>query len=128
MAQEPTKRGEIILVDDEDLILKLGRKVLEQLGYVVHQTDDTTLALDTLRRRIDNVSLAILDVVMPGIEGSDLATLMRRIKPDLKILFSSGYGITDEIQRQMRAGNTDFIAKPFTREDIVAKVSKLLSE
>ena len=117
----------VLIVDDEDIIIRLGKRVLEENGYCVYSGMSADAALNILEEKKDEIGLAILDVLLPDLEGNELAEMLFNIKPTLSILFSSGYGLTEEVQRAMADQKADFIAKPFTREDLLEKVEKLFS-
>lgn len=126
MSESKTPLGTVLIVDDEDIIRQLGKRIFSQLGFTVLQTGSCYEALDALKNDPAGVRLAILDVLMPELNGNELAQLMLQVKPDLKILFSSGYGVSERIQGYIEQGLADFIQKPFTRNDIVGKVGKIL--
>jgi len=116
----------ILIIDDEDLIQHLGRRVLEHEGYTVYTAGDSQEAARLMDLYRNEIKLAIIDIVMPDIEGTTLGSMLRKINPSLTLLFSSGYGLTVEVQELMAQGGVDFIDKPFTRDDIVKKVQSLV--
>lgn len=126
LAQTDAETHAILVVDDEDYIHTLGRRILEREGYVVFCASDRMAALDLLRTEGHRIRLAVLDVLMPDVEGPELALQLRQIQPDLRLLFSSGYGVTPEVRSFMEDGRADFIAKPFTRDAILEKVQSVI--
>jgi len=121
------KKQGILIVDDEEIILKLGQKMLSSITKKVFASNSAEGAIKILKDKIDKIDLAIIDVVLPNMEGTYLAQLMLDIKPDLKILFSSGYGSTEAMQAFLDDGRANFIPKPFTREEVVEKINSILS-
>ncbi len=116
----------VLIVDDEELVKNLGKRVLEKIGLKVHVSSDSLRATQLLREHKDETVLAILDVIMPDMEGTELGYLLREIKSDLKILFSSGYGANPKVQQFISSGQASFIDKPYTREDMIAKVQEMI--
>jgi PAS domain S-box-containing protein len=109
----------ILLVEDEDSVRRLARRVLELHGYRVIDAADATAALELAD---DNeFDLVLTDVMMPGMLGPALAAELRRRKPDLPVLFMSGH--TAEIVRDgLLDPSTAFLAKPFTPLQLAEKV------
>ncbi len=123
----PKGRGEtILLVEDEPTILSVGREMLESLGYKVLAAGTPGEALDQVRTYTGEIHLVLTDVVMPEMNGRELAELLRGVRPGLGCLFASGY-TADIIARQ---GELDegvvFIQKPFSIQDLAAKVREAL--
>ena len=116
----------ILLVEDEATILKMTRKMLERLGYTVLTAAAPEEAIDVARDHGDEIRLLMTDVVMPEMNGRDLAEKLLSLYPNLKWLFMSGYtedviahhGVLDE--------GVHFIQKPFSMQDLAAKVRKIL--
>ncbi len=121
-----TSNQTVLLVDDEELVLILGRRIFERLGYQVKATDNCKEALDIVCSEELDIPFSILDVVMPEMDGPELARILWEKRPDLKVLFSSGYGLNDQIRKLIDAGKADYLDKPFTREDIVEKIRTIL--
>jgi PAS domain S-box-containing protein len=120
-------RGEtVLLVEDETAILEMGRAMLEQLGYRVLCACSPGEAIRLAREHPGDIHLLITDVVMPELDGRQLADRIRSVKPEIKCLFMSGYtadviahsGVLDE--------GVHFIAKPFTMHTLSAKIRELL--
>jgi len=123
----PKSRGEtVLLVEDEPTILSVGREMLESLGYRVLAAVTPGEALDHVRTYAGEIDLVLTDVVMPEMNGRELAELLRGIRPGLRCLFASGY-TADIIARQ---GELDegvvFIQKPFSIQDLAARVREAL--
>jgi DNA-binding NtrC family response regulator len=117
----------VLVVDDEETMHTLSTRILGREEIQVYSAVDKHSALKILAEKKDEIALALVDVLMPDIEGPELAASLLAIKPNLKLLFFSGYGVTQEVQTFIDRGQADFIAKPFTRDDILAKIKKALN-
>ena len=127
-AEEPSNgRGEtVLLVEDEKAILEMGRMMLEQLGYRVLCAGSPEEAIKLAGEHPGDIHLLITDVVMPEMNGRQLADRIRSIKQEIQCLFMSGYtadviahsGVLDE--------GVHFIPKPFTMHTLSAKIRELL--
>jgi len=118
--------GELILLaDDEPDVLHSVAEVIERLGYRVLAASDGEQALTLFRSHRDDVAMAILDVVMPGISGTETAQRMREERPGLPIIFATGYNIGGDL---MHAVNERFhvLAKPFRIDKLGREIRGLL--
>lgn len=123
----PQRGGEtILLAEDEKAPRETCRLFLESLGYRVLTAVSPADALQQAEAYPDAISLLITDVVMPGMDGRHLARQLGASKPGLKVLFMSGYTPDVVAQRGVMEPNTAFIAKPFTRDELAAKVRDVL--
>jgi CheY-like chemotaxis protein len=123
---EPASKETVLLVEDEDLVRSLARRVLEQRGYRVYTAEGGEDALAVHSQISGKVDLVVTDVVMPGLGGRQLAEQLRLRQPDLRVLFMSGY-TSDEILRQgIQAEQMYFIQKPFTPDSLARKVHDVL--
>jgi two-component system cell cycle sensor histidine kinase/response regulator CckA len=129
-AAEPLKGfGEtILLVDDEEMVLNIGKKMLEKLGYTVLAAWSPTEALHLAQEHLTEVDLLITDVVLPEMNGQFLAEQISRIKPDIKCLFMSGYTYDLIVHSGMPAEGLRFIQKPFLMNDLALKVRQILDQ
>jgi len=118
----------VLLVEDEKSILDLGKIVLEQFGYTVLTAPAPGDALDIARRFDGPIDLLITDVVMPEMNGKELKTNIEKIKPDIKVLFMSGYTSDVIVHRGVLDKNVNFLQKPFSIETFSAKVREVLDQ
>ncbi|MBI4455119.1 MAG: response regulator [Acidobacteria bacterium] len=118
----------ILLVDDDEPIRTLVRRVLESNGYKVIEADNSEQAFLIAKGCTDPVHLLLTDMVMSGMDGRKLAERLRAIRPDVKVLYMSGY--TDEavVHRGMLEVGTAFIHKPFGGSTLVQKVQEVLGQ
>jgi two-component system cell cycle sensor histidine kinase/response regulator CckA len=126
MARFPRGSEAIVLVDDDEGVRAVSRRILQRAGYTVLSAPDGVEALRMIGEAGDQVQLLVTDVVMPGLGGRDLVAHVRDTYPDLRVLFVSGY--TEEGVR--RHGVLDpesaFLEKPFTAERLAQKVREVL--
>jgi PAS domain S-box-containing protein len=103
----------ILLVDDEQMILDVGRAMLEQLGYRVTTAGGGADAVEIIERGDPTIDLVIVDLVMPGMDGSRVVELIKAHRPELPILVSSGYALDGQAERMLEKGCQGFLQKPF---------------
>jgi len=96
-----TGSGSILLVDDEPMILDTASSLLNMLGYTVFQAANGQEAIDTYREMHDRIDLVILDLIMPGMSGSQTVENLKTIDPEVKIILSSGYSLQGEVKKVM---------------------------
>ena len=126
---EPVRTGErseiILVVEDDSLMRRLAADALHELGYTVFEADGAADALATLDRVAD-VKLLFTDVVMPDINGKRLADEAVRRRPGLKVLFTTGYTANAVVHGGVLDQGVNFIVKPFTLDQIAAKIRAVL--
>jgi two-component system cell cycle sensor histidine kinase/response regulator CckA len=119
--------GTILVADDEEGIRSLVESVLKEAGYTVELVEDGAGAVERLRALGDEVRLILLDLTMPILGGAEAATTLRRIQPDIPIVAMSGYGDIEVLQRFSEAEVDDFLPKPFTPDQLTAKIRDILA-
>jgi len=112
------KTHNILLVDDELIILDVAKELLEELGCTVHATDDGYEALQMLKENPD-ITLAIIDRIMPKMDGFTLLKKIKEQKPEVKVVFASGFVQESDAIEFKNHGATKFIQKPYKLEDLV---------
>jgi len=118
--------GKVLLVDDEDMMLVVGRKMLEKLGYSVLTADTGQRAIDLFNRHRGQIKLVILDMIMPDLSGSDTFDRLKEIDPSIKVLLSSGYSIDGQARQILDRGCNGFIQKPFDLQAFSEKIRHML--
>ena len=116
----------ILLVDDEEEILKVARLMLLKLGYRVLLAAGGQEALEVYRRKQGKLDLVILDMIMPGMSGSDTFDQLRAIDPNVKILLASGYSLNQRASKILARGCDGFLQKPFDLPVLSQKLRRLL--
>jgi CheY-like chemotaxis protein len=116
----------VLLVEDEELVRALTCRVLEQHGYKVLEAAEAPAALDLCAEHDGRIDLLLTDVVMPKMSGRELAAHLAPVRPEMRVLYTSGYN-EEAIGRR---GVTDlggaFLSKPFTPASLVRKVREVL--
>ncbi len=115
----------ILVVDDESAVRQFSADVLTELGYRVLQAENAAAALDLLRRHAE-VMLLFTDIVMPEINGRKLADQAQAVRPDLKVLYTTGYTRNAVVHNGVVDPGVELIGKPFTIDELAAKVRSLL--
>ena len=133
-AARPAKRrqwsggGRVLLVEDEDTVRAVAERALVRQGYEVTTAADGEEGLEALGRAIDGgteFDLVLSDVVMPSMDGPAMAREIRRLRPDLPVLFMSGYA-EEQLRREIDIPNMYFLAKPFSVAQICTAVEDVL--
>ena len=116
----------ILLAEDEDAVLNLVSRVLRQGGYTVLEAASAEEALGVYERTDDEVHLLLTDVVLPGIDGHELAQRLIPEQPDMEVLYMSGYTRIAIMRRGAIGPETHFIQRPFSPDALVQKVREVL--
>jgi len=116
----------ILVAEDDPAVLEVASAVLRQAGYTVLTATDGQAAVGQFRRHADEVSLVILDVVMPNLGGRDAYERVIRVRPDVPILFSSGYSENAIHTRFVLDQGLHLLRKPYRAEDLMRAVRNLL--
>jgi len=119
--------GTILLVEDEELVRDAVRSMLQHAGFALLHTDQPQEALRICRENPDAIDLLLTDVVMPEMNGRELAEAAAALRPDMKILFMSGYTDDTVLRHGILATQTAFIEKPFSTHKLVSKIQEVLS-
>ncbi len=114
--------GKILLADDEDTIRNLGRRMLQRAGFEVIVAADGREAVEKFTSDKDSITLVILDLTMPHLDGEACYREMRRLQPSVKVIISSGYNEQDIVNRFAGKGLSGFVQKPYTMEELLAKI------
>lgn len=127
--QHPAPQGNgelILLVDDEESVCHATGNVLKRLGYRVVTATNGEQALALFRNRTDEIALIILDVVMPGTSGPETARRIQQLKPNMPILFATGYDIKNTLPVIGRVNVGNALSKPFRIDLLARKISEML--
>jgi two-component system cell cycle sensor histidine kinase/response regulator CckA len=125
---ERSPRGSetILLVEDEPSLRKLVRQLLRGRGYTVIEAHDGAKALDAARKHKGPIQLLLTDVVMPGMSGRELAERLAPLRPEMKILYMSGYTDDAIVNHGVPGSGAGLIQKPFSQDALARKVHALL--
>jgi two-component system cell cycle sensor histidine kinase/response regulator CckA len=120
--------GTVLLVDDEESVRKAGRRMLEQAGFSVLMAEDGRAAVELFRDEAEHIRLVVLDLTMPELDGAACFRALRQIKPDVKVLLTSGYNEQEAVNAFAGRGLGGFLQKPFTIEELVGKLREILED
>ena len=115
----------ILVVDDDSNLLEALREILQAHGYEVLKAISGAEALQAAQAHSGPIALLLADVVMPGLNGPDVAHRLRSTRPDMKVLFMSGFTNDVVSSRGMNPGDP-FLVKPFGPDALVRKVQDIL--
>ena len=118
--------GTILVVDDEEDVRKMATKTLEKHGFSVVTATDGRDAVEVFQSSGDMIDAVLLDVTMPHMDGEETSIELRRIRPDVKIILSSGYHEQDAIQQFVGQTGTVFLQKPYRSMKLVELVHEVL--
>lgn len=116
----------ILLVEDEDIVRQLAQRILSRQGYRVLEARHPDEALQLTMRCQDRIDLLITDVVMPGMGGRELAERLSAWRPEIKVLFVSGYTDDAIVQHDISQEQVNFVQKPFTPQGLIRRVREIL--
>ncbi|MBW2096731.1 MAG: response regulator, partial [Deltaproteobacteria bacterium] len=118
----------VLLVEDDQALLNLAEQMLGEYGYCVLLARDGEEALKVENEYSDAIHLLLTDVVMPGMDGRNLAEKMQSKRPDMKVLFMSGYTDNAIAHHGVLDTGLSFIQKPFTAPSLARKVREVLDQ
>ena len=122
-----TGTGVVMLVEDEDPVRSFASRALRLRGYEVVEAASAEEAMDLLSNAGTHVDVLVSDVIMPGMDGPTFAALARQLRPDLRVIFISGYA-EDSFRRNLVDHDFLFLPKPFSLNDLTAKVKEALDQ
>jgi two-component system, cell cycle sensor histidine kinase and response regulator CckA len=116
----------ILLVEDEESVRTVTREVLEADGYFVLDAADAVDGIAVYDEHAGEIDLLLSDVVMPGMNGRDMARKLIDKKPDLRVIFMSGYTDTPVLREAFADCNTVYLQKPFSVETLRTRIRQVL--
>ncbi len=122
----PTGSETVLLVEDNPMVLDFSRSVLEMLGYRVIAARSGEEATGTFNEMKGGIDLLMTDVILPGMNGQTLAESLLKSRPDLKILFNSGYTENAIVSHGVLNRGLNFIGKPFSAFELSHKIRQVL--
>jgi CheY-like chemotaxis protein len=116
----------VLIVDDEEFITLLAQQVLTDEGYRVVTAKNGFQAIELYRKLKDQVSLVILDFVMPVMDGADVFAELQQIDPAVPVVLSSGFAEQDRLRGMLARGLRGFIPKPYTQQKLLDQIRQTL--
>ncbi|MBU2520847.1 MAG: response regulator, partial [Proteobacteria bacterium] len=118
----------ILIIDDEDMVITVSKEMLDRMGYNVFIARGGKEALEIFKKDKDKIALVILDMIMPDLGGSQVYDVLKEIKPDIKVLLSSGYSIDGQASEIMSRDCDGFIQKPFNMIQLSKRIRNILDK
>jgi two-component system, cell cycle sensor histidine kinase and response regulator CckA len=119
--------GVILVVDDEQVVRDMAKKALERRGYTVLLADSGLAAIDVLKRHPGTIALIVLDLSMPHMNGEEALPELRKIRPEVRIVISSGYSEAETMTLFRGQRVSGFIQKPYTSSGLAEKIRDCLA-
>ena len=116
----------ILVAEDDEAIRRLSESVLKEFGYSVILAEDGEDAVAKFREHMHRIDLLVLDMIMPRKNGKEAHEEIRKIRPDIKVLFASGYAADIIHGKGIVEEELDFIMKPVSPMDLLRKVREIL--
>jgi CheY-like chemotaxis protein len=118
--------GVVLVVDDDDYILQAVYVALESYGYSALLANSGAAAIELFEEHRDQIDLVLLDMLMPGMSGEETFRALRAIRPDVKVLLSTGYAPDEAAQRFTEEGLVGFLRKPYDPDELASEVQRIL--
>lgn len=118
--------GTVLVVDDEDVVVRTAKMALERHGYTVLEAASGPAAIEILKNEKNRVSAVILDLSMPGMSGQEALPEIRKVRPDVKVIVSSGYNEAETMRLFSGQTLSGFLQKPYTVARLAEKVKAAL--
>jgi CheY-like chemotaxis protein len=116
----------VLLVDDEEMIIDVGQRMLNKLGYEVITAMNGEEAIEIFQNQTHKINLVILDMVMPKCSGGDTFDRLKQINPDIKVILCSGYSIDGQATRILNRGCDAFMQKPFNLQTLSQQIKAVM--
>jgi two-component system cell cycle sensor histidine kinase/response regulator CckA len=124
----PTGTERILFIDDEPVIMEMGRQILESLGYNVIARNSSIEALELFKEKKNSFDLVITDMTMPHITGEKLAENLMLIRPDIPVILCTGFSSMIDEQKALGMGIRAFVSKPVLKRELAKTIRKVLDE
>jgi len=124
-AVSPDLSGAVLVVDDEEAVRDVARRLLEREGIQVVTARDGAEAVEFFRHHADDIALTLMDLTMPEMDGEQAFHAMRTIRPDATVVLSSGFSESEAAERLSHVGLAGFIRKPYTRQALLGEIARL---
>lgn len=119
-------KSSILIVDDERMVLRVCRRILEREGYHVVLAQGSEQALAYMNQAKGTINLLVCDIRMPGMSGNEVVRQALTMQPDLDVIFVSGHADADEIDDVVTNTRAGFLAKPFSAGELLGAVAAAL--
>jgi two-component system, cell cycle sensor histidine kinase and response regulator CckA len=116
----------ILLVEDDDAVRAVAERALLRFGYDVLAAARGEDALRIAEEHPDSIDLLLTDIMMPGMNGVEVAASVARARPGIQVFFMSGYADQDLVRQGLLETGTHFLQKPFTPQELAARIRGIL--
>lgn len=120
-------KARVLIVDDEPLVRRAGRRILMQQGHSVIEATGGEQALELYGDDAGNIDLVLLDMLMPGMDGKETYQRLRQLDPDAAVILTTGHSLQGDIDRLLADGAKGFVPKPFTAKELTSVVARVLA-
>ena len=127
-SKDKDRKSVIIVIDDDHEVLEHSVSILETMGFTVITAENGREGIQRYIKEHDKISLVVLDMVMPGLNGVETFEYIKKINPDSKVLITTGYKRTNEIDRLLKDEHSAFLKKPYRLEQMREKINRLLQQ
>ena len=118
----------VLVVDDEEAVRSVARNTLQRRGYRTIEAADGREALEVYRRFLSEISLVLLDLTMPYMNGEEVLRELKIITPSVRVILSSGFNEVETVRRFTGKGLSGFLQKPYSAAVLTETIKKILSE
>jgi len=118
--------GTVLMVDDEEVIIEVGRELLGAIGYKVLTAIDGKEAIEIYKKNMDKIDIVLLDMIMPDMGGGKVFDIIKKINPHAKVLLISGYSLDNQAAEILNRGCDGFMQKPFNLNELSGKIRKII--
>ncbi len=122
----PKGHGTILLIEDEEMVMDVGKTMLEKRGYRVLGAKTGKEAVEIADRSDESIDLVLLDIGLPDMGGQEVYPLLKKARPSLKVIVCSGFSVEGPAQEVLNAGAQAFIQKPFVFAELLAKIKQFI--
>ncbi len=116
----------VLLIEDDEAVMNVTNMMLERKGYTVLQASSGKKAIEIARSHNGTIHIALLDFVLPDMNGDIIYPLIQKHKPEMKVIVLSGYAITGPVQKLMNSGARAFLQKPVPMKALIQKIEEIL--
>jgi DNA-binding NtrC family response regulator len=117
---------QILVIDDEEILRDVIKEVLDFMKIPAVFAESGQVGIEQFKQHIDHIRLVLLDVLMPGMSGVEAFKQIQSLNPEIKVIFMSGFPDNDALAIQNLPGTNEFIKKPFSVQEIMTTIQKML--
>jgi CheY-like chemotaxis protein len=127
VSETPESNGTVLIVEDDDAVRAVTRRALTRFGYTVLTAESGQEALRIASEHAGKIDLLLTDVMMPGMNGVEVATRVAEISPGIRVFYMSGYADRELVGKGLLDPDTHFLQKPFTPQELGGRVKEILA-